>query len=865
LNLSAAPYDLTNCDREPIHVPGLIQSFGCLLALSSDWMVARASANLETFLDVTASAAIGRPLVDLIGTDAVHALRNRVSLLRGPNATERLFALPVSGGRRCFDAALHLSGGTIVIELEPCQPEEVDGAGMIRSMMGRLDQTDSMQNFLREGARQVRALTGFDRVMVYRFNHGGDGEVVAEAVRGGIGSFLNLRYPHTDIPQQARILYMRNLFRIIADVEAGPVPVNPTLDERGQPLDLSLSVLRAVSPIHIEYLRNMGVGASLSISIVIDGKLWGLFACHHYAARCPGLERRSIAELYGQMFAMKLETLERRAAAEYTDRARAVGDRLLVQLAGDASLRDDPAWLADTLETAIPADGIGVTINGHVALSGSTPDETQFARLARALNRIASGRVFATDRISDFLPEAAEWSDRAAGMLVLPISRSPRDFVILFRQEIVQTVRWAGDPYTPKEFGPNGDRLSPRKSFEAWSETVSGRSMAFTALEQNVAESLRATLIEVVLRMSDEAHAERQIAAERQELLIAELNHRVRNILGLIRGLVRQSRGSAGSVDDFVRELDGRIHALARAHNQITSDNWGPAPLRALIETEAEAYLGGKSDRVQTEGPEVLLAPHAFSTLALVLHELVTNSAKYGGLSDSGRVKVAWRIDASGALLLDWCEMGGPPVHAPSRQGFGTTIIRRSIPYDLGGEAHIDFVVTGLTARFVIPARHLGVRRDAVSLAIPEHVAPVPSPAEGADDSGAPIDGGCVLLVEDSLIIAMDAEDILLRLGAEQVVTASSVSHALHELETIRPAMAVLDINLGSETSLPIAERLVGMGIPFLFATGYGEQARLTGPLADAPVLQKPYTAESVARSVRALLAATASGTVHTA
>jgi light-regulated signal transduction histidine kinase (bacteriophytochrome)/CheY-like chemotaxis protein len=854
LSSRPAPVDLTNCDREPIHVPGLIQPFGFLLALASDWLVARASTNIAAFIGRSHEDVIGRPLLDVIGAEAVHAIRNRVSLLRGPDSTERIFALPLHGTDALFDIAVHLVEDRIVVEFEPAQAATGDGAGMIRSMMARLDQADELRTFLREGARQVRALTGFDRVMVYRFNSNGDGEVVAEAARSGIGSFLGLNYPHTDIPRQARELYRRNLFRIIADVASTPVPIVPTLDERGHPLDLSLSVLRAVSPIHIEYLANMGVAASLSISIVIEGRLWGLFACHHYSPRCPGLERRSLSELFGQMFAMKLETIERREAAAYAARARQVGDRLMVQLAGNDSLRDDPSWLAETLEAAIPADGIGVTINGHIALAGMTPDEPAFIRLARELNRTTAGRVYATDRIADFLPEAERWVDRAAGMLALPISRSPRDYVVLFRQEIVRTVRWAGDPYLPKSFGPNGDRLSPRKSFEAWSETVSGRSRPFTALEQQVAESLRATLIEVVLRMSDEAHAERQVAAERQELLIAELNHRVRNILGLIRGLVRQSAGSGGTVDDFVRELDGRIHALARAHNQITSDNWGPAPLKGLIETEAAAYLGGKSDRVATEGPEVLLTPHAFSTLALVLHELVTNSAKYGGLSDSGGVAVTWRIDDAGGLVLTWQESGGPPVSPPRRQGFGTTIIRRSIPYDLGGEAHVDFAVTGLNARFLIPARHLGERQaDAAA----EATAPAPSPHPAGATTAAdarPIPGGTVMLVEDSLIIAMDAEDILLRLGAEHVTTVASVAQGLTELAADTPGLAILDINLGAETSLPIADRLHAAGVPFLFATGYGEQARLPGAHADTPVLQKPYTIESVARAVAALL-----------
>ena len=291
--------DLTNCDREPIHALGAVQPFGFLLALSTDWLVKRASANLGEFLGVAAEDALGTSAIDHLGEAAVHALRNRLTVLRGPDAVERLFGVSVADGRR-FDFAVHMTGDTIVVEGEPSDPDSgTDAASAIRAMMSRLDGTADNAAFFREGARQVRALTGFDRVMVYRLDTDGSGVVEAEAARSGIGSFLHLRYPASDIPQQARKLYLRTPFRIIADVDAAPVPIVPRLDERGAPIDLSLSVTRSVSPIHIEYLKNMGVHASMSISIIVEGKLWGLFACHHYAGpRCPTFERRSIAELH---------------------------------------------------------------------------------------------------------------------------------------------------------------------------------------------------------------------------------------------------------------------------------------------------------------------------------------------------------------------------------------------------------------------------------------------------------------------------------------------------------------------------------------------------------------------------------------
>lgn len=840
------PVDLTNCDREPIHQLGAIQPFGFLLVLSSEWIVRRASANLADYLGIDAESALGVAAIDLLGAEAVHLLRNRTTLLRGADAVERVFGVEVADGRR-LDFALHVSGGDMIVEGEPSDPEAIgDTASTIRAMIGRLDTTDGLPAFYREGARQVRALTGFDRVMVYRFDADGAGTVVAEAVRGGLGSFMDLRYPASDIPKQARALYLRTPFRIIADIAAVPAPIVPALDERGEPVDLSLSVLRSVSPIHIEYLQNMGVGASLSISIIVEGRLWGLFACHHYGPRRPSFERRSIAELFGQMFAFKLESRERQTMANYELAARAASDRLLAAIAGNAQLLDNPDYLGEMLSTTIPCDGVAIWLDGRIALSGRTPPPEAIPLIARRLNAMASGRIFATDHLAGVLPAADAWADRGAGLLALPLSRTPRDYVMLFREERVRSVTWGGDPHKPATWGPNGARLSPRQSFEAWREEVRGRSEPFSEAERRVAEMLRASLIEVVLRLSDDAQEERRRAAERQELLIAELNHRVRNILSLIRGLVRQSRDPRADTATYVRMLEGRIEALARAHDQITQDNWSAAPLKRLIETEAAAYLGGRASRLALTGEPALLSPQAFSTLALVMHELMTNSAKYGALTDNGTVAIAWHRDDAGDLVIEWRERGGPAVQAPTRQGFGTTIIQRSVPYDLGGRAEVRYALSGLEVDFVIPARHVGVGSDDAGAAL--HLAPPADPRDSSVSRDAALIDGVALLVEDSLIIAMDAEDILTALGAERVVTANTVAQALAELDREPIAVAVLDFNLGSETSLPVAEALAARGVPFIFATGYGEQLALPPALDGQGVLKKPYTAINLRR-----------------
>lgn len=850
MSSSQTSVDLTNCDREPIHILGTIQPIGFLIAVTTDWLVSRASENVHDFIGRTAEDMLGKPLAEFLTARVLHELRNAVARLGNPDAVEKLFACEIVDGAT-FDIGLHISGQNIVIEAEPGFAAPNDAGSAVRSMVARLDRTRDLASFCREGARQVRALLGYDRVMVYRFAEDGSGEVVAEACKSGIGSFKGLHYPASDIPQQARILYKRNLLRIITDVNSTPVRIVPELDENGRPIDLSLSMLRFVSSIHIEYLRNMGVAASLSISIVVDGELWGLFACHHYSPRCPTFQTRSISELFAQMFSMRLESRERREVVEYERRARDISDQLLGAVASDETLLKDPDWLADILTSAIPADGVGVWINGSYAFSGATPSTEFFRRIVRALNGAAAGKVFSTDQIGTLVKDAPVYESGVAGLLAIPISRSPRDYVVLFRSEMVRSVRWAGDPHKPAEYGPNGPRLSPRESFAEWKELVQGKSTPFNISELRVAETLRATLIEVVLRLADEAAVERHQAGARQELLIAELNHRVRNILGVIRGLIRQSQPDEPVVQDFVKLVDGRIHALARAHNQITDDHWGPAPLQALIDAEAAAFSVDRRERLVAHGAPVLLNPQAYSAMALVIHELVTNSAKYGSLSVDGQVDLSWHKDQHGNLIIRWREKDGPPVQAPTRKGFGTTIIERSVPYDLGGSAESRFNEAGYEADFMIPARHVSQPRAVAGPKIrfarsaPNH--PVAPPPKF-------LFGKIALLVEDSLIISLDAEDILARLGAENVVCHATAQGALDYLTTEVPAVAVLDINLGDRNSFPVADRLVALGVPFLFASGYGEQASLPPEHRSRAVIQKPYTLENLARALAEIL-----------
>ncbi|MFD1694007.1 HWE histidine kinase domain-containing protein [Roseibium aestuarii] len=829
--------DLGNCEREPIHLLGGVQAFGCLFAFSNDWLLAHVSDNCERFARQAPDDLLGTPAANIFSRDSLHDMRSRLQWIQYSDGGERMFGVDVFGDGRSFDVALHKSEDLIIIEVELTHhAHRLDAMSVVRSMMSRLGTDIRFSAFLEQAARQVRFVTDFDRVMVYRFLPDGSGEVVAESRSPQVDSFLGLRYPSYDIPPQARQLYLRNQFRIIADVDGEVSRLEPPLRYDGRPIDLSLSVLRSVSEIHLEYLRNMGVKASLSISIIVDGKLWGLFACHHYAPKLIGFDRRTAAELFSQMFSREVAKREQDEMLTVEARARALHDRVMASVSVEGSVFDNLKDYLEAFMEVVSCDGVAILVDEDYASLGLAASPEDVKSLRKLLNRSAASRVFSSNRLSTLMGES-DFTLRIPGVLAIPVSRRPRDYLLFFRGEVVQSVTWAGKPEKAIEYGPNGARLTPRKSFEAWKEELTGQSEHWTRSDLRITEVLRTTLLEVILRSVDANDRLQQEANRRQDTLIAELNHRVRNILTLIQGVVSKTRQMSLSPEHFTETVNGRIGALARAHDQITRGNWSPGPLRLLLENEIRAYSEEIGDQVDLSGDPVMLEPQAFSTIALVMHEMVTNAAKYGALSrPEGRLSVTWKMNPDGSVLIDWQERGGPAVGKPSRRGFGSTIIEHSVPHELHGVAEIDYQEAGVSAFFRIPARFCQRDLDEGYRA-PAH--DVPAPKEIAVDARK----GRVLLVEDNVIIAMDGEDMLREIGFKEVVLANSVSSGLRRVDEGGIDMAVLDINLGVETSLPIAERLLADGTPFIFASGYDDTSFLEDRrFAKIPVLSKPFT-----------------------
>ncbi|MGY6550423.1 MAG: HWE histidine kinase domain-containing protein [Erythrobacter sp.] len=837
---------LTECDREPIHHIAAVQPFGALFAVDADGVITQASCNAQSLLGLADRPAAGDRLDKWFTPDALGVLHNGLSRAPAQDGVERMFGLDLAGNGRLFDCAVHPSGGMMVVEFEPHALRDfADHLGLIGPVISQLERLHEPQDLCDTAARLVREMLGYDRVMVYRFHPDESGEVIAEDKRSDLAPYLGLRYPAADIPQQARDLFRRNRFRVIADMSADAVPIEPATGPQGTPLDLSMSVLRAHSQMHLAYMRNMGVAASLTIAIVRHDRLWGMISCHHQSPLLPPFSLRTVAELFSQTFSLMLDRMLVRRTEKLRERARDLHDQLMLELAGGTSLGANLPLLEKSIRDSIAHDGLSLLSGGAYHALGEAPSEAEFMALMPALGEGISGGIFTTSALGEHLPAARDFAERATGALILPLSRAARDFLVLWRRPIEQEVIWAGDP-AKAEAAP-GALLEPRASFAAWREIVRGRSAEWSEEECDFAERLRRTLIEVILRMSEEVMRERQRSAEQQGLLIAELNHRVRNILGLIRGLVSQSQQDAMSVAGFAAIIGGRISALASAHDNITRENWSPAPLSLLIESEFAAYLGDDRTRLKITGADALIRPEAFTVMALVMHEMVTNSAKYGSLgARSGVVAINLARDEYGDLLIAWREQGGPPVTPPGRRGFGSTIIERSIPHELQGQAEMRFRLTGLEADFAIPRRFIAEPGEAG--AAPQAPPPAKPPADPVPAPRAPTGLGTarqrpqkVLLVEDSMIIALDTEENLRRIGVGMVRVASNVADALQAIGEVRFDFAIIDFNLGEESSAPVAHALRQQGVPFVLATGYAELAGDAEELGAAGLLNKPY------------------------
>ncbi len=519
----ATPDPHAECALEPIHIPGAVQPHGAVLALDpADLVVVQASANLGAVLGVPAADALGRTAPEVLGEEGWRRMR---AMLRTPDrsfagAPPRIATRgPGSAAASVVATASRSPCGRICLELEPRAEERGQGGGWVTRRLVPMAQTvvailtgaRSTTELAVAAVRELRRITGHERVIMYRFDRDGHGEVMAEEREASLQPYLGLRYPASDVPAQARLLYLAKRLRVIPDAAAAPVPLLGLEGRAGPPLDMTHCGLRAVSPVHLEYLANMGVRATLVVSLTgSDGSLWGMLVGHDRRPHPVPAELRVLADLVGQIVSVLLTSLGE-------------SESIALQLARERTLRALAAALADPgrpiaealtapgvaeeLLRAADAAGAAMRIGGRFALVGTTPPHAEAEALMDALAPLGGGAPYATDATADAVPDAADRAaDRAAtaaGALVVPLAHGQADAIAWFRPELRRTVAWGGNPHAPPERDPRTGRLSPRRSFAIWREEVRGRSAEWTTTDLAAAREVRRLLADAFLRRTE--------------------------------------------------------------------------------------------------------------------------------------------------------------------------------------------------------------------------------------------------------------------------------------------------------------------------------------------------------------------------
>jgi two-component system, chemotaxis family, sensor kinase Cph1 len=513
-NISTRNIDLTQLKQPAIHISTQVQAHGVLFVLQEpDLQILQVSSNTFSLFGIAPTDMLNLNLEEVLDTFQVDRLKAGLAHdnLELVNPTKIWIRRKERGDDYLvFDAIFHRSpDGVLVLELEPASAQEnipfLSFYHLARASINQLESTANLGDFCQIIVQEVRKVTGFDRVMLYKFDDDGHGAVIAEEKLDAMESYLGLHFPESDIPRPARKLFVSNWIRIIPDTQSDSVAlipaVNPTTQ---QPTDLTLSILRSPYPCHTDYLHNMGVGASLTISLVKEQKLWGIIACHHLTPKHVPYELRKACEFLGRVIFSELSTREETADYNYRMKLAQVQSQLVEYMSQDDNFVNGLIAHQPNLLDLTAAHGAAICFNGSWTTVGRTPQPDDLNFLVQWLAKNVDDEVFYTDSLPQLYLDAEKYKDLASGLLALLISK--RTCVLWFRPEVVQTVNWGGDPSHAFELQElQGQlRLCPRKSFELWKETVRLKSLPWKQVEVNAASELRKAIVNIVLRQADE-------------------------------------------------------------------------------------------------------------------------------------------------------------------------------------------------------------------------------------------------------------------------------------------------------------------------------------------------------------------------
>jgi two-component system, chemotaxis family, sensor kinase Cph1 len=707
---TVAPIDLAICDHEPIHVPGSIQPHGMMLVAEQKGHIVRHVAGaIEQRLGITSWE--GQTLNALIGE-----LAGKIGALVQPGFIAGFMGQLQTVSGETIDVSAHFSGPHVIVELEPASEDRPDAALVLDDLSGaaaEFEQAGSLKTLCDSAAIEFRRMTGFDRVMVYRFLDDDVGIVLAEDRRPDMRSFLNHHFPASDIPRQARALYLRNLIRLIPDSGYEPAVLRPNWTAP-MPLDMSDSSLRSVSPVHLQYLANMGVRASASVSIVKDGRLWGLIACHNEIPRSLTYSVRAACRSLAGSLSGQIKAKEGAEGYRQRIRLRSFEDDMVALLSREGSLDEALSRHLSELGRMMSSDGVAVLRGRELVTNGVCPSEQEIHDLTQWLRTRTIQPIFSTDHLSDLYSPAFDFTKTGSGLLAVALSADEPWFLLWFRAEQIETVNWAGNPHKPGSLDEPRASLTPRTSFDLWQESVHGRARRWALPEIDAALRLRVALLEVqqnrrmreLNRQLTKIVQDKDLLLQQNEFLIGEVNHRVQNSLQLVSGyLALQARTSTNpELLAALEEARRRISAVSLVHRRLyRSDQLVLVDAARYIEelcADTFAFMGQDwAQHLSLNLSPVMVSTDRAVTLGLLLTELLINANKYAYDGLAGPINIELIEDRT-LLHLIVADKGSGKV--TSSKGFGTRIMEGLVA-QLGGKLTYADNLPGLRTLVIIP------------------------------------------------------------------------------------------------------------------------------------------------------------------
>lgn len=655
--------DLTNCDKEPIHILGKIQAQGFLLAASIDtFLITHISENAGTFLKLPPHVFLGKHIDDiekplqLIISTTTLTLSQLLSLgiTKSFASTNPVY---ITINTAPYNLIISVSGNNYLLEFEVKHNDiDFDIQKIIGRSVSEILSETAVNMLLKSAAREIKEIIGYDRVMIYKFNDDGHGEVIAEEVNNAFKPFLGLHYPASDIPRQARELYKINLTRIIADVDSECSPIICSNDETDQ-LDLTHSVLRAVSPIHLQYLKNMGVASSFSISLILNGELWGLVACHNYTPKFIEYKIREASRLIGQILSSALEYRIGEEDSKIFKGFNETVNKLITCLESENEFVEALTSRPVTLQDINNSTGVTLSFANEITMIGITPSIEEVIEIVEWLKKNMEETVYTSNKFSDVFEPAKNYTHLASGIMACWLSKELSELIIWFKPEQTQNVSWAGNPDKPAEkCADDSLQISPRKSFETWTNIVTATSEKWSRAEIATAVNIREQIMYWIKRKSDETRIlndRLKLAYEEIDTFNFTVSHDLRTPLTAVKSYTELLLAASENLDENARQMLNRINVCADKmallikeilnYSGIGKDNISPVSINmaSLIKSiKADIFESMAPVNIEFTIGETPDITGDFVMMEQVFMNLIGNAVKYSSKVASPKVKV---------------------------------------------------------------------------------------------------------------------------------------------------------------------------------------------------------------------------------